>query len=141
MSIFQYCIKKLQKINKVMRRNEEAEIHLCYWCIYSDLVNRYGISVTHEHCYVLIIVIITFPHLWLITGFLTRVIRRVPHVVKELLTLPDYPRWEHLPFLSGVSVAQSLVLCVMFCRSLLVLLSFSFWSLYCLSFFGCLNIW
>ena len=32
-------------------------------------------------------------------------------------------------------VARSLVFCVMFCRSLCVLLSFFFWSLYCLSFF------
>jgi hypothetical protein len=36
---------------------------------------------------------------------------------------------------SGVRVAQSLVFCVVFCRSLFVLLCFFFWSLYCLSFF------
>ena len=35
----------------------------------------------------------------------------------------------------GVRVTRSLVLCVMFCRSLFVLLSFSLWSLCCLSFF------
>jgi hypothetical protein len=29
----------------------------------------------------------------------------------------------------------SLVLCVVFCRSLFIALSFLFWSLYCLSFF------
>ena len=35
-------------------------------------------------------------------------------------------------------VAQSLVVCVVFCRSLFVFLYFFFWPLYCLSFF---NVW
>ena len=35
----------------------------------------------------------------------------------------------------GVHVAQSLDFCVVFCRSLFVLLCFFFWSLYCLSLF------
>ena len=35
----------------------------------------------------------------------------------------------------GVRVIWSLVLCVLFCRSLFVLLSFFFWPLCCLSFF------
>jgi len=35
---------------------------------------------------------------------------------------------------SVVRVARSLVFCVMFCRSLFVLLSFFFWPSYCLSF-------
>ena len=35
---------------------------------------------------------------------------------------------------SGVLFAQSIVLCVVFCRSLFVLLFFIFWSLHCLSF-------
>ena len=43
--------------------------------------------------------------------------------------------WVHLQVFSGVRVAQSLVFHVMSCRSLLVIFSFSFWSLYCLSFF------
>ena len=49
----------------------------------------------------------------------------------ELPTLP-----EHLSshaVVSGVRVVRSLVFCVMFCRSLFVLLSFSIWSLCCLS--------
>ena len=52
---------------------------------------------------------------------------RVALVELELLSLP-----EHMcssPVFSGVRVAQSLVFCVMVCRSLFV-----FWSLYCLSF-------
>jgi hypothetical protein len=36
---------------------------------------------------------------------------------------------------SGVRVALSLVFCVVFCRSLFVLLSFFFWPLYCLFVF------
>ena len=58
----------------------------------------------------------SFPHSWLITGFITIVTRRVLHVEQELLTLP-----EHLssPSVSSfVRVARSLVFCVMFCGSL-----------------------
>ena len=50
--------------------------------------------------------------------------------------LPALP--EHLSspsVFSGVRVTRSLVLCVMFCRSLFVLLFFFFWSLCCLFFF------
>ena len=64
---------------------------------------------------------------WLITGFVTEVTRRVPHMEQELLTLP-----EHLsspPVFSGV-----LVFSVMFCRSLFILSSFLFWPLCCPSF-------
>ena len=43
--------------------------------------------------------------------------------------------WVLLQVFSGVRVAQSFVFHVMSCRSLLVIFSFSFWSLYCLSFF------
>jgi len=39
------------------------------------------------------------------------------------------------PVFSGVRVARSLVICVMFCRSLLVLLSIFAWPLYYLSSF------
>ena len=38
------------------------------------------------------------------------------------------------PVLRGVRVARSLVFCVLFCRSLLVLMFFSFCPVYCLSF-------
>ena len=38
------------------------------------------------------------------------------------------------PLLSGVCFAQSLVFCVVFCRSFFVNLSFFFWLLCCLSF-------
>jgi len=58
----------------------------------------------------------------------------VPLVEQELLTLP-----EHLNLLSvfsGVRVPLSLVLCVMFCRSLFVLSSFFLSPLFCLYFFN-----
>jgi hypothetical protein len=64
----------------------------------------------------------SFPHSWLITGYVTRVTRRVPHVEQVPLTLP-----EHLSspmVFSVVRVAPSSVFCVVFCRLLLVLLSF-----------------
>jgi hypothetical protein len=86
---------------------------------YSTLLGNIGISRS-------------FTHSWLITGFITIVTRRVSLVERELLPLP-----EHLnssPVFSGVGVTRSLVFCVMFCRSLLVLLYFFFWSLCCLSF-------
>ena len=59
--------------------------------------------------------------------------RRIPLVEQELLTLP-----EHLsssPVFSGARVTRSLVLCVIFCRSLFLLLSYFFWSLCGMSFF------
>jgi hypothetical protein len=54
----------------------------------------------------------SFPHSQLITGFVTRLPRRVPLVEQEIPTLP-----EHLsspPVFSGVRVIRSLVLCVCF---------------------------
>ena len=56
----------------------------------------------------------SFPHSWLITGFVTRVTRRMPLVEHELLTLPDHLS-SPTPF-SGVRVTWSIVLCA--CRSL-----------------------
>ena len=45
----------------------------------------------------------------------------MPHVVRELLNIPEHLS-SHPPLVvSGVCVARSLVFCVMFCRSLFVL--------------------
>ena len=66
----------------------------------------------------------SFPHSWIITGLVIRSIRRVSHVGQELLTLPD-----HLcspPVFCEVRITQSLVFCVVFCRSLFVFCHFSF---------------
>ena len=65
--------------------------------------------------------------------FVTIVTRRVPLVEQELL-----PHTKHLrspPLFSLVRVVRSSVFSVLFCRSLLVLLSIFIWPLYCLSFF------
>jgi hypothetical protein len=54
-----------------------------------DLVDCYGIS---DHGYVTLVVNTSrsFPHSWLITGFVTRLTRRVPQVEQELLTLSEH---------------------------------------------------
>ena len=58
----------------------------------------------------------SFPHSWLITGFVARVTRRVE---LELTTLPEHMRTH--PVFVGVCVARSLVFCVVFGRSIFVL--------------------
>ena len=90
----------------------------------------WNICVTNDHGYVPLVVNTSrsFPHLWLITGFVTRLTRRMPLVEQELLTLP-----EHLsspPVFSEIRVNRSLVLCVCFVDCCL-----SFWPLCCLFFF------
>jgi hypothetical protein len=79
----------------------------------------WNICVTNDHGYVPLFVNTSrfFPHSWLITGFVTRLTRRVSLVEQELLTLPGFS-----------------VIC-MFCRSLFVLLCFFIWPLCCLFFF------
>ena len=61
---------------------------------------------------------IPYPHSSLFTGFVTRATRQVPLVEQGLLTLQDHMS---SPNFSWVRVARSLVFCVVFCRSLLVL--------------------
>jgi hypothetical protein len=65
-----------------------------------------------------------FPHSWLITGFVTRLTRRVPLVEQELLTLPEHP--SSPPVLSGVRVTRYLILCVCFVDNCLSFCPFSF---------------
>ena len=96
-----------------------------------DLVDRYGISVSQMTTYVPLVVntFRSFPRSLLITGFVTRLTRRVSLVKPELLTLP-----EHLsspPVFSGVRVTRSLVLYVCFVDRCLY---FFFWPLCCLFF-------
>ena len=76
-----------------------------------DLVDRYEISVSH--------------HSWLITGFVTRLTRRVSLMDQELLTLPVHP-----PVFRGVLVTRSLVSyvcfvyrCLSFCNFFTIVLS------------------
>jgi len=68
-----------------------------------------------------------------LSGFVTRVTRRVPHAEQELLTLPDH--LSSTPVFNGVRVARSFVFNVMFYRSLFLLSSCFYWLLCCLFFF------
>ena len=72
--------------------------------------------------YITILVFSLFMTYQIITGFVTRVRQRVPLVKQELLTLPGHLS-SHLVF-NAVRVARSLIVCVMFCRSSFVVLSF-----------------
>ena len=66
----------------------------------------------------------SFPHSQLITGFVTRLTRRVPLVEQELLTFPEHLSSPQV--FSGVRVTRSLVLCVCFADRCLSFCSFSF---------------
>jgi hypothetical protein len=68
-----------------------------------------------------IVLLNCFPHSWLNTGALTRVTWRVPHVEKELLSLPKHMKKR---VFCGVHDARSFVF-----REV-----FSYWTFYCLSF-------
>jgi hypothetical protein len=93
-----------------------------------------------------VITIRSFLHSWLITGFVTRVIRRMPHVEQDLLTIPE--NLSSHAIISEVRIARSLVFCMMFCRSLFVLFyvgrciscpssAYGFWLLFvCLMVFN-----
>jgi hypothetical protein len=71
-------------------------------------------NIANDHGYVPLVVNTSrsFPHLWLIAGFVTRLTRRVSLVEQELLTPPEH--MSSLPVFSGVRVTRSLVLCVCF---------------------------
>ena len=91
--------------------------------------------VTNDHGYVPLVVNTSrsFPHSWVITGFVTRLTWRMSLVKQDLLTLP-----EHLslhPVFSGVRVTWSLVLYVCFVFRCLSFCPFFFWPLPCLLFF------
>ena len=95
------------------------------------MIQHYVINfvyVTNDHRYVPLVVSTCrfFSRSWLIT----RVTRQVSLVDQELPTLLEH--LSSLPVFREVHVARSLVFCVMFCRSLFVLMSFIFWSLCCL---------
>jgi hypothetical protein len=64
----------------------------------------------------------------IITGFVTRLTRRVPPVVQELPTLPEHQ--SSFPVFIGVRITRSLILCVCFLDRCL-----SFCTLCCMFFF------
>jgi hypothetical protein len=76
----------------------------------------WNICVTNDHEYA--------PHSWLITGLVTRLMRRVPLVEQTLLTLPIHINSP--PVFSEVRVTRSLVLCVSFVDRYLSCCPFSF---------------
>jgi hypothetical protein len=85
-----------------------------------------NICVTNDHGYVPLVVNTSrsFPRSWLITGFVTRLPRRVSLMEQGLLTLP-----EHLsspPVFNGARVTRSLVLYVCFVDRCLSFYTFSF---------------
>jgi hypothetical protein len=83
----------------------------------------WNICVTNDHGYIPLVVNTSrsFPRSWLITGFITRLTRRVSLVEQELLTLPEH--MSSPPVFSGVRVTRSLVFYIyMFCWSLFVLM-------------------
>jgi hypothetical protein len=86
----------------------------------------WNICVTHDHGYVPLVVSTSrfFPHSWLITGFVTRLTRRVSLVGQELPTLPGH--LSSPPVFSVVFVTQSLVLYVCFLDSCWSFCPFSF---------------
>jgi hypothetical protein len=97
-----------------------------FYGLHHDLVDRYGVCVSQMTTDIFHLVVNTsqsFPHSWLITGFVNRLTQRVPLVEQELPTFP-----EHLSsplIFSGVRVTQSLVLCVCFVDRCLSFCSFS----------------
>ena len=93
---------------------------------YNVWADRYGMSITNDHKYVPLIAKTSrsFPHSLLITGFVTRVRRRVPLVEQELLTLPKH--MSSPPNISGVHVTRSLIICVCFIDCCLSFCSSSF---------------
>ena len=89
-----------------------------------DLVNRYKISVSHTTTCLPLVESTSwfFPHSRLVTGFVTRVTRRMPLVEQKLLTIPEF-LCSPLVY-SWFRVARYLFFCALFCRSLLILFLF-----------------
>ena len=95
----------------------------------------WNICVTYDHGYVPLVVNTSrsFPHARLITGFVTKLTRRVSLVEQEQLFLPEH--LSSLPVFSVVRVTRSFIFCVCFVDRCLYLLSCFFWPLCCLFFF------
>ena len=75
----------------------------------------------------------SFPHSWLITGFVTRWTRLVSLVEQDLPTLPGH--LSSPPGFSEVCFTWSFVLYVCFVDHFLSFCTFFFWPLCCLFFF------
>jgi hypothetical protein len=92
-----------------------------------DFVASYGISVTHDHWYVPLVIktiwfsFMTYYRIW----NKNTVTRQIPLVGQDILTLPEHP-WL-TPVFSGVCVSQSKVFCVVFFYYCSSCCHFSFW--------------
>jgi hypothetical protein len=86
----------------------------------------WNICVTNDHGYVPLVLntFRSFPHSWHISGFVTRLTRRVSLVKHALLTLPEH--MSSPPIFSGVHATRSLVLYICFVDCCLSFCSFSF---------------
>jgi len=95
----------------------------------------WNICVINDHGYVPLVVNTSrsFPRSWLITGFVTRLTRRVSLVEQELPTLPEHLSSPHV--FSGVRVTRSLDLYVCFVHRCFSFCTFFFWPFCCLFFF------
>ena len=92
----------------------------------------WNIRVTYDHWYVPLVIntSLSFPHLWITTGFVTRLARQVPLVEQELHTSTLQHHLSSSPVFSGIHVTQSLVLyvclldrCLSFCTFFAIVLS------------------
>ena len=103
----------------------KTSLRKCYGP-HHNLVDRYGIYVTNDHGYVPLVVNTSrsFPHSRLITGFVTRLTRRVSVVEHELLIRPE--NLSSPSVFTGVRVTRSLVLCVCFVDHCLSFCTFPF---------------
>jgi hypothetical protein len=94
----------------------------------TDCYIAFLVLVTHilpvEPC--VIITSWSFRHSWNITGFVTRLTRRMPLVEQELLTLPEHLRSP--PVFSGVRITRSLVLCLFIFRIIIPFIQHSLYS-------------
>ena len=96
-------------------------------CLQSERRTSYvNICVTNDYGYVPpdVNTSRSFPHSWFITGFVTRLTRRIPLVEQEPLTLQGH--LGSTPVYSGVRITRSLVLCVCFVDRCLSFCTFSF---------------
>ena len=93
----------------------------------------YGVMLDHGYVPLVVKTSQSFSHSRLITGFVTRLTRRVPLAEQELLTLPEHMR-SPPDFQWGSCYSIFSFIC-MFCGSLFVLLYFFFWPLCCMFFF------
>jgi hypothetical protein len=117
--ITEHMCHKRPRICSTCRKHKRPRI--CSTC---RKHKRPGICSTCRKYFPVLSSFMTYPHI------VARIIRQVPLVDQELLPFRSTCVHSHVL----VRVTRSLVLCIMFCRSLFVLLSCFFWPLCCLSF-------